>query len=93
MNTLNNLGEAGNYFNNVFNDANIFGSYTQYTDQDGREYPAKLDYGIGLAILNATIHADTNTYAQQQQSSSAKTENTVNEIIRIAKQDYNSSQP
>lgn len=82
---IQNLNAAGTYFNQMIVDAGVVGSYRQYTDQDGREYPITLDYGKGLKIENASLKANEISAAQTSTFQSAKTQNEVNQIIEQAK--------
>ena len=61
------------------------GSYRQYTDEYGREFPALLDYGNTIKVENSRATLKTNNSAEEAISPQAKINSTVDKIIAAAK--------
>jgi len=84
---------TASYFNQMIIDVGTVGSYRQYTDDDGREFPVLLDYGKGLRIENTTIKLNENSSAQTSTNPQKKIDQEVSDIIKAAKLNLgNSSQ-
>ncbi len=77
---------TSSYFNQMVSDISVAGSYSPYTDADGREYPVLLDYGRSFVVENGTISSNTNTPSQQATSPQNQTDAQVNAIISAAQQ-------
>lgn len=76
---------TASYFNQMIMDVGTVGSYRQYTDEFGREYPVLLDYGKGLKIENTELNMKDNSAAQKATNQQDKTNSEVDEIIKAAK--------
>jgi len=60
------LNDAAKVFNYITTDINTFqGFYVQYTDDQGREFPAYLDYGKSLMVENNQFKIDAALEAQK----------------------------
>jgi len=75
---------TGSYFNQMINDISQTGSYSAYTDGDGREYPVLIDYGQSFNIDNSQISINTNTASQQSTNTQNETDAHAQAIISAA---------
>ncbi len=87
--TLNDTASAMIIFNNLINQLDNNGLYRQYTDAEGRELPAYLDYGKSLLIMNDEITLNQFTTLNTPNSSTKQQSLTQKAGLALGKKQRN----